>query len=51
MYFNKINISAKKINTKTNYEKGSVLIEELNVILNSDIYSKREKYTMIKEFG
>ena len=43
MYFNKRNISAKKINTKTNYEKGSVLIEEKNVILNSDIYSKREK--------
>ena len=38
-----MNISATKFNTKTNYQKGSVLIEKKDVILNFDSYTKREK--------
>lgn len=41
-WFNK-NITARKYNSKTNYEKASVLIEKKDVILNYDSYTKREK--------
>lgn len=43
MYFDNKNIIATKLNTITNYEKASVLIEEKNVVLNFDSYKKREK--------
>lgn len=43
MYWNNNNIVATKFNTKTNYEKGSVLIEKKDIILNYDSYIKREK--------
>ena len=43
MYLNNKNIVATKFNTKTNYQKASVLIEKKNVIINSDSYTKREK--------
>ena len=43
MYLNNKNIVATKFNTKTKYQKASVLIEKKNVIINSDSYKKREK--------
>ena len=43
MYYLKQNISAKKYNTKTFYEKGSVIISIKDVILNQDSFKKREK--------
>jgi hypothetical protein len=43
MYWNKSNVTATKSNTITNYSKGSVLIEEKEVVLNYDSYTKRHK--------
>ena len=43
MYFNKENIKTTKFNTITNFEKGSVVIENKNIILNFDSYKKRKK--------
>ena len=42
-YYNKQNVVATKLNSITNYEKASVLIEKKEVILNFDAYTKREK--------
>lgn len=39
----KKNIKAKKLNSLTNYEKSSVLIEKKDVNLNYDSFTKREK--------
>ena len=41
-WFNK-NVTATKINTITNYQKASVVIEKKDVVLNYDSYTKREK--------
>ena len=43
MYWNKSNVIATKSNTITNYTKGSILIEEKEIVLNYDSYTKREK--------
>ena len=43
MYWNNTNVTATKINTISNYQKASVLIEKKDVILNSNSYTKREK--------
>ena len=43
MYWNNSNVSAIKLNSKTNYEKASVLIDKKEVILNFDSYQKRDK--------
>lgn len=43
MYFNKENIKTTKFNTITNFEKGSVVIENKDIILNFDSYKKRKK--------
>ena len=43
MYYNSAKVSALKSQTKTDYEKGSVSIEEVNVLLNYNSYTKREK--------
>ena len=43
MYLNNKNIVATKFNTKTNYQKASVLIEKKNVTLSSASYTKRKK--------
>ena len=51
MYWNKSNVTAIKSNTIINYTKGSVLIEEKEVVLNYDYYTKRQNYTTMKELG
>jgi hypothetical protein len=43
MYFNQKNISTKRNNTKTLYDKASVILGTKNIILNHDSYTKREK--------
>ena len=43
MYFDKKNTTATKFNTKSNFEKASVIIEKKDVVLNFDSYTKREK--------
>lgn len=43
MYFKNENISAKKSNTTKFYNQASVLIEEKDIILNSNVYSKIDK--------
>jgi hypothetical protein len=43
MYWNKSNVIGTKSNTITDYTKGSVLIEEKEVNLNFDSYTKRQK--------
>lgn len=43
MYLNNMNVTGIKNHTTKNYEKGSVLIEKKEVILNYDSYIKREK--------
>lgn len=43
MYWNNSNVTATKINTSTNYEKASVLIDKKSINLNYNSYTKREK--------
>jgi hypothetical protein len=43
MYRDKENIQTFKNNTVTNYEKGSVIIEQKQITLKYDSYNKREK--------
>lgn len=43
MYFENKNVIATKINSITNYEKASVVIEKKDVVLNYNSYTKREK--------
>ena len=43
MYFNNKNINTEKTSTITNYEKGSVVIQNQNIELNYNSYTKREK--------
>lgn len=43
MYYNNLSIQAEKYSSKTNYSKGSVVIEKSLVNINFDSYTKREK--------
>lgn len=43
MYFSQNNIITKKNNTKTLYDKGSVVLNTIDITLRSDSYTKRKK--------
>ena len=43
MYFNNQNVTAIKNDSKTLFDKGSVIISTKPVNLNQDVYKKREK--------
>lgn len=43
MYYSKIKVKERRIESKTEYDKGSVTIFSKNIIINSDSYLKRTK--------